>query len=84
MAALRGRLVVLRTFSKVFGLAGLRVGYGLSDERLAERLRALKPPYNVNVAGQAAARAALDWYLVGARLHPRCGDRTRTVAQMAC
>ncbi len=54
------RLVVLRTFSKLYGLAGLRVGYALCSPELAERLRALKQPYNVNVAGQVAARAALD------------------------
>lgn len=57
-------LVALRTFSKVFGLAGLRVGYAACSPELAERLRALKQPYNVSVAGQVAARAALgemDW-----------------------
>ena len=53
------RLVVLRTFSKLFGLAGLRVGYALCAPELAERVRALKQPYNVNVAGQLAAHAAL-------------------------
>lgn len=60
VAASGGRLVVLRTFSKVYGLAGLRVGYGLCDETVAELLRTLKPPYNVNVVGQVAALAALD------------------------
>ena len=54
------RLIVLRTFSKLFGLAGLRVGYGLAAPALAERLRALKPPYNVNLVGQLAALASLD------------------------
>ncbi len=54
------RLVVLRTFSKVFGLAGMRVGYGLCPPDVAARLRERKQPYNVNVAGQLAARAALD------------------------
>ncbi len=55
-----GRLVILRTFSKVFGLAGLRVGYGLGDASLMRQLRDLKAPYNVNLAGQVAALAALD------------------------
>jgi histidinol-phosphate aminotransferase len=59
LVAASPRLVVLRTFSKLFGLAGLRVGYALCSPELAERLRALKQPYNVNVAGQLAARAAL-------------------------
>lgn len=55
-----GRLIVLRTFSKLFGLAGLRVGYGLGAPDLVARLTALKAPYNVNLAGQHAALATLD------------------------
>ena len=51
--------MVLRTFSKLFGLAGLRVGYAVCSPELAERLRTLKQPYNVNVVGQVAALAAL-------------------------
>lgn len=54
------RLAVLRTFSKVFGLAGLRVGYGLCPSDVAAHLRERKQPYNVNIAGLLAARAALD------------------------
>lgn len=54
------RLVVLRTFSKVFGLAGMRVGYGLCPPDIATWLRERKQPYNVNVAGLLAAHAALD------------------------
>lgn len=53
------RLVILRTFSKLFGLAGLRVGYALCNPALATSLRELKQPYNANSAGQIAARAAL-------------------------
>lgn len=59
-----GRLVVLRTFSKLFGLAGLRIGYAICPPELATRLRERKQPYNVNVAGLLAARASLndvDW-----------------------
>ncbi|MBI3977064.1 MAG: histidinol-phosphate transaminase [Chloroflexi bacterium] len=52
-------LVVLRTFSKWAGLAGLRVGYGLVDPALAVQLWKIKPPYNVNVAALVAAEAAL-------------------------
>ncbi len=52
-------IVALRTFSKWAGLAGLRVGYAVADPRLAERMHAIKQPYNVNVAGDVAARAAL-------------------------
>ena len=52
-------LVVLRTFSKWAALAGLRVGYSVSHPSLAERMMAIKQPYNVNVAGDIAARTAL-------------------------
>jgi histidinol-phosphate aminotransferase len=52
-------LVVLRTFSKWAGLAGLRVGYALCHEELAGHLRKIKQPYNVNVAAEAAALASL-------------------------
>jgi histidinol-phosphate aminotransferase len=52
-------LVVLRTFSKVFGLAGLRVGYGLARPDLVEYLDRVRAPFNVNHVGQAAAVAAL-------------------------
>ena len=53
-------LIVLRTFSKWAGLAGLRVGYALCHERLAAHLLKIKQPYNVNVAGEAAAIASLE------------------------
>ena len=52
-------LIVLRTFSKWAGLAGLRVGYGLCHERIAAHFLKIKQPYNVNVAGEAAAIASL-------------------------
>lgn len=52
-------LVLLRTFSKWAGLAGLRVGYALCHADLAECLMAVKQPYNVNVAADVAARAAI-------------------------
>ena len=53
-------LVTLRTFSKVYGLAGLRVGYGIMPASLAELLNRVRPPFNVNSMAQAAAAAALD------------------------
>ena len=56
-----GRLVVgLRTFSKVYGLAGLRVGYGLMPPAVAEVLNRVRQPFNVNLPAQKAAAAALD------------------------
>ena len=53
-------LVTLRTFSKAYGLAGLRVGYGLMPAALAEALNRVRQPFNVNAMAQAAAVAALD------------------------
>ena len=52
-------LVVLRTFSKWAGLAGLRVGYGVFPAWIISHLLKIKQPYNVNVAGSAAAVASL-------------------------
>ncbi|MGH2521625.1 MAG: aminotransferase class I/II-fold pyridoxal phosphate-dependent enzyme, partial [Anaerolineales bacterium] len=51
--------IVLRTFSKAWGLAGLRVGYGIaSDEKLVQMLDRVRTPFNVNLAAQTAALAA--------------------------
>jgi histidinol-phosphate aminotransferase len=56
-----GRNVIgLRTFSKVYGLASLRVGYGYSTPELAPLLERVRQPFNVNAIAQAAAVAALD------------------------
>lgn len=49
-------LIVLRTFSKWAGLAGLRIGYGIMDSRIAHRMMQIKQPYNVNVAAAVAAK----------------------------
>jgi histidinol-phosphate aminotransferase len=53
-------LVVLRTFSKWAGLAGLRIGYGIVPETIIRHLWKIKPPYNINMAANAAALASLD------------------------
>jgi histidinol-phosphate aminotransferase len=53
-------IVGMRTFSKVFGLAGLRVGYGVMPVVLAELLHRVRQPFNVNTLAQVAATAALD------------------------
>lgn len=52
-------VLVLRTFSKIYGLAGLRVGYGLGEPWLIELLNRVRPPFNVNTLAQVAALAAL-------------------------
>jgi len=53
-------LVGLRTFSKAYGLAGLRIGYGYGPSELLEFLNRLRLPFNVNRLAQAGARAALE------------------------
>lgn len=52
-------LIITRTFSKAYGLAGLRVGYSLSNVAIADLLNRLRPPFNVNSLALAAAEAAL-------------------------
>lgn len=52
-------VVVLRTFSKIYGLAGLRVGYGSTTKEIAGYVNQVRPPFNVNSLAQEAARAAL-------------------------
>jgi histidinol-phosphate aminotransferase len=52
-------LVVLRTFSKVYGLAGLRVGYGLSSAKFRNAVHAVRQPFPVNALAQAAAAEAI-------------------------
>ncbi len=64
LAVARDNVVVTRTFSKVFGLAGLRVGYAVGQPETLNRLRRAQVPFSVNSAAQAGAEAAL-----------RCGDR---------
>lgn len=53
-------LIVLRTFSKWAGLAGLRAGYGIFSQVLADYIIKIKPPYNVSQAAQAAIKASLE------------------------
>ncbi len=53
-------LVVMRTFSKIFGLAGLRLGYGVMSPTLASALEKVRQPFNINAIAQAGALAALD------------------------
>jgi histidinol-phosphate aminotransferase len=52
-------LIVARTFSKAFGLAGLRIGYGVSQPGLSSRMNAQRPRFNITTPALAAARAAL-------------------------
>lgn len=52
-------IIILRTFSKVYGLASLRIGYGIASEELIGYLNRIRPPFNVNTAAQVAALASL-------------------------
>jgi len=52
--------IVLRTFSKIYGLAGLRIGYGITTAEIAGYLNRVRPPFNANALAQRAALAALD------------------------
>ena len=77
-------IVVLRTFSKWAGLAGLRVGYGVFHPELIQYFWRMKPPYNVNVAAQVAAIASLEDadYLLG-NVQKLVAERERLAGELA-
>lgn len=52
-------VIVLRTFSKIYGLAGLRIGYGITTPEITNCLNRVRPPFNANTLAQRAALAAL-------------------------
>jgi len=56
----RKNLILMRTFSKIYGLAGLRIGYGIGNPDLIAALEKTRQPFNINSLAQAAALAALD------------------------
>jgi len=60
LATGRENLVVLRTFSKAYGLAGLRVGYGYAPTEIAAAIRKVSVPFSVSALAQAAALASLE------------------------
>ena len=53
-------MMVTRTFSKAYGLAGLRAGYGIAHPEMIEMLNRIRPPFNMNLMAQAAAAACLE------------------------
>lgn len=53
-------ILILRTFSKIYGLAGLRIGYGIASREIITEMNRLRPPFNTNTLGQVAALAALE------------------------
>jgi histidinol-phosphate aminotransferase len=60
LRGLRERLLVLRTFSKIYGLAAFRVGYAVGPRQLIDYMNRVRAPFNVSTLAQAAAAAALD------------------------
>jgi histidinol-phosphate aminotransferase len=59
-AGQKPNLILLRTFSKIYGLAGLRLGYGIAHPEFIAALEKIRQPFNINSLAQAAALAALD------------------------
>jgi len=56
----RKNLLLMRTFSKIYGLAGLRIGYGIATPEIISALEKIRQPFNANLLAQTAALAALD------------------------
>ncbi len=56
----RPNLILMRTFSKIYGLAGLRIGYGIGNPEFIAALEKIRQPFNINLLAQTAALAALD------------------------
>ncbi len=52
-------VIILRTFSKIYGLAGLRCGYGIADKKIISEIEKVRSPFNVSLVAQAAACASL-------------------------
>ncbi|MCM3556172.1 histidinol-phosphate transaminase [Janibacter melonis] len=80
----RPNVVVLRTFSKAYGLAGLRVGYAVAHEPVAEALRKTATPFGVNTLAQVAAVASLQAAdELEIRVKELVAERSRVVAGLA-
>jgi len=74
------RILVLRTFSKIYGLAGLRIGYGIGPADLVALLNRLRAPFNTSSLAQAAATAALqdDTHVASTRAVTEAGRKYLT------
>jgi histidinol-phosphate aminotransferase len=77
-----GRAVVLRTFSKVYGLAGVRVGYLVGPVEVVTALRAIRAPFSINALAQAAAVAALGDQAHWQRVREYTRDGRRRIAEI--
>ena len=77
-------LIILRTFSKWAGLAGLRIGLGVMSESLAGTMMSMKPPYNVNLAAEVALTASLeDRETLMTRVDAIVQERSRLMANLS-
>ncbi len=84
MLAEHPNLVLLRTFSKIHSLAGLRVGYGVGHDGLISQLHRTREPFNVNSLSQAAAIACLDnWHEVAGRARRNREQREAMAKELA-
>ncbi len=81
LAARAENVLVTRTFSKIYGLAGERIGWGTGAPHIIDALNRIRGPFNVTLAGQAAAEAALaDQDFVRASRDHNAAERARFVA----
>ena len=81
--AARPNVAVLRTFSKAYGLAGLRVGYAVAHEPVAQALRKTAVPFGVSTIAQRAAMASLDAFdELKERVDSLVAERERVVAEL--
>jgi histidinol-phosphate aminotransferase len=71
----RPNLILARTFSKVYGLAGLRIGYGIGSPEVIRAMEKIRQPFNINSAAQSAALAAIDdsGHLAATRANNKAG-----------
>lgn len=70
-------LFILRSFSKIYGLAGLRFGYGIADRDLVSLINLVKPPFNVSILAEQAAIAALEDQEFVSRTVEGCSEEKR-------
>ncbi len=83
LRSLRENLVVLRTFSKAYALAGLRVGYAVAPRRIVDYLGRVRAPFNVSLVAQAAAVAALgDREHLERSVAATCAERARLAERL--
>jgi histidinol-phosphate aminotransferase len=84
LAINRKNIIVLRTFSKIYALAGLRIGYGIANQKIINYLNQVRPPFNVTRLAQKAAQASLEndeFKIASARLNHK--NRLRLYNQLS-